>query len=155
MMEDQVVSILPDNPSDCKNPTEVKLIKLYNEYNLTALKLIKLQKKISNSIYEDNGIKLENYSLLEKELINRFINIKKIILSYERNNFLTSLDLDKFRTLVAAQQEIIDNQSYSNRNKLKLSLKKISAQLDTFSRKILYSAPFSRQTSPQFVDFRI
>ncbi len=144
---------MPDNLYDSKNPTEVKLIKLYTEYNLTALRILELQEKIFDAINNADGIKLEHYSLFEKDFIHKLINIKKVIKSFETTN--SSVELDKYRLLSSAQQKQIKARGIRNRKTLTLSLKKISSRIDTFSRKILYSAPFFKQTAPQFVDLSI
>ena len=120
-----------------------------------ALKIIDLLKLISGAIDEGDGIKLEKYSLIMKEFMNKFLLIKKVISSFERNCFVYSVELEKFRALAVAQHDLIISRDKNNRNRLKISLKKISTQIDQFSGKILYSAPFSRQSVPQFVDLNI
>lgn len=147
---------MPDNLYDSKNNlTEIKLVKLYTEQNLTALRILELQDNIFNAINNEDGIKLENYSLFEKELIHKLVNIKKVIKSFETNFFNSSVDLDNLRALGIVQQKQIKVRGIKNRKTLTLSLKNISSRIDTFSRKILYSAPFFKQAAPQFVDLSI
>ncbi len=138
-----------------KKSTELKLLKLYAEQNLVALKIIELLEYISAAINKSDGIKLENYSLIEKELINKLIKIKTVIAGYEQNYFVSTVELDQSRAQAVAQQNLIVFKSRKNRTALKVSLKKISSLIDQFSRKVLYSVPFSRQTAPRFVDLSI
>lgn len=146
---------MPDNISDSKKTTELKLLKLYAEHSLTSLKIIEILGYILSAIDEGDAVKLENYSLIEKELINNLVNIKKVVAGFEKNCFVYSVELDKYRVQAIAQENIIMIRGKKNRNTLKLYLEKISTQIDILSKKMLYSAPFSRQTAPQFVDLSI
>jgi len=146
---------LPDNYYDSKKSTEIKLLKLYTELDIVALKIIDLHEHISGAIDSNDGAKLENYSLIEKELVNKLVKIKQVIAGFESNCSISSIKLEDQRTRAAGMQKLIVARGIINRNTLKISLKKISSQIDLFSHKILYSASFSRQTSPRFIDLSI
>jgi hypothetical protein len=155
MMEEPVVLILPDNSDDSFKNTELKLLKLYKEHTVISEKIIKIQKFISKAISESDGVKLENYSLIEKEYIHTLLKLKSVISSFEKNCVVTSVDLDRQRTLAADQQDFIMINAKDNRNRLKSSLLKISSQIEFFTKKILYKPKYSRQTAPVFVDLSI
>jgi len=146
---------LPDNYYDSKKSTEIKLLKLYTELDIVALKIIDLHEHISGAIDKSDGAKLENYSLIEKELVNKLVKIKQVIAGFESNCSISSVQLENQRAQALAMQKLIVVRGNRNRNTLKISLKKISSQIDLFSQKILYSASFSRQTAPRFVDLSI
>lgn len=146
---------MPDNYYDSKKSTEIKLLKLYEELDFVALKVIDLHEHILAAINKSDGAKLEDYSLIEKELVNKLVKIKQVIAGFESNCSISSAKLENQRARAAAMQKLIVVKGEKNRNTLKISLKKISSQIDTFSQKILYSASFSRQTAPRFVDLSI
>ena len=146
---------MPDNYYDSKQFTEIKLLKLYKELNIVSLEIINLHEHISGAIDISDGAKLEKYSLMEKELVNKLVKIKQVISGFESNRSISSIKLENQRTQAADMQKLIVARGMVNRNTLKNSLKKISSQIDLFSHKILYSASFSRQTAPRFVDLSI
>ena len=146
---------MPDNSFDSKKSTETKLLKLYTELDIVALKIIDLHEHISGAIDKSDGAKLEKYSLIEKELVNKLVKIKQVIAGFESNCSISSVKLENQRARAVAMQKLIVVEGKRNRNTLKISLKKISTQIDMFSQKILYSASFSRQTAPRFVDLSI
>ena len=154
-MEDQVVLILPANSNDRSNNTKQKLFNLYKEHTLISNKIIEIQKYVSIAIDENDGLKLENYSLKEREYIHKFLNLKMIIASYERNFFVSSVELERHRTLAAEQENLIKRKGKNNRNTLRSSLLNISSQIECFTQKILYTPQHTRQAAPIFVDISI
>jgi hypothetical protein len=143
------------NPLNSRSNIEFKLLKLYKEHGKISTKIIELFKYISDAISEDDGYKLEKYSLIEKDFINQLVNIKQVIKGFEKICSVTSSDLDLSRSKAVEQEEIILVMGKKNRNTIKSSLEKISAQIEIFSRKIIYSTSFLRQTTPVFIDLSV
>lgn len=140
------------DPVNSRSKIEFKLLKLYKEHNKISLKIIELLEYISDAIGKDDGYKLEKYSLIEKDFINRLVNIKQVIKGFEKINSVTSTDLDLIRSKAAMQEKIIITMGKRNRITIKDSLEKISAQIEIFSRKMIYSTSLLRQTTPVFID---
>ncbi|RKX84021.1 MAG: hypothetical protein DRP58_07820 [Spirochaetes bacterium] len=143
------------NSSNNQKNIEIKLINLYEEHNKMSVKIIELLNHISRSIDEGNGAKLENYSLIEKEFLQKLLKIKKIISGFEKNCSVFSEELIRARKRASSQQDIIITLGRNNRNILKNYLKRLSVQIENISRKVLYSPSVSKQLTPQFVDFNI
>ena len=143
------------DPPNSRSNIEFKLLKSYKEHYKISIKIIELLKYISDAISEDDGYKLEKYSLIEKDFINRLVNIKQVIKGFEKISPVNSSDLDLSRSRAAMQEEIIIVLGRRNRNTIKSSLEKISAQIEIFSRKMIYSTSLLRPTTPVFIDLSV
>lgn len=142
------------NPLGSLNRTELKLLKLYKKHESLSLETIDLLNLESTSINND-GSNLEEYSLIEKDLVNKLFKLNRVIKSFELTDHIQSVELDRYRTKAAAHQKTIQELHKLNRNLLKSSLDKMSLIIDSFSRKSTYASSFVKQTPPQFIDVRI
>lgn len=152
---DRVVLILLVDSVKIRSNIEVKLIKLYNEHYRISVKIIELLGYISDAAGEDDGYKLEQYSLIEKNYIKQLVRIKQIIKGFEEVCSVVSSDLDLSRLHAVENEKIIITMGKKNRNTIKSSLENIAAQIELFSRKMIYSTSLLKQTTPVFIDLSI
>ena len=154
------------NPLGSLNHTEIKLLKLYNNRELLSCEIIDLLNLesallndgnllLNNDASINNSSNLEEYSLIEKDLVNKLFKLNRVIKSFELTGSIHSAELDRYRTKAAAHQKTIQELHKLNRNSLKSSLDKMSLLIDSFSRKSTYASSFAQQTPPQFIDVRI
>ncbi len=149
------------NPLGSLNHTEIKLLKLYKNHELLSCEIIDLLNLESVSINDNNALKnndgsnLEEYSLIEKDFVNKLFKLNRVIKCFELTDHIQSAELDRYRTKAAAHQKTIQELHKLNRNSLKSSLDKMSLIIDSFSRKSTYTSSFVKQPPPQFIDVRI
>ncbi len=143
------------------DPCEIKLFKLYKQHELLSLKIIKILYLEFVSINENitllnnDGCRLEEYSLIEKSLITKLYELNRVIKSYESADSVCSSELDMLREKAGVRHNEIRDLSKTNRNLLKTSLGKAASRLNLFIKKSNYLSSSSLQLFPQFVDVRI
>lgn len=142
------------NPLDSLNYTEIKLLKLYKNRELLSLEIIDLLNLESVSINND-GRNLEEYSLIEKDLVNKLFKLNRVIKSFELTDHFYSVELDNYRTKASAYQKTIRELHKLNKDSLRSSLDKMLLLIDSFTRKYTCTSLFAGQTPPQFIDVKI